>query len=274
LTIKLNFYFKFKTMKKLTFITISLCLSLIFPNNIKAENFEDLNKLLQTKQCENCDLSDAGLAMSDLKGANLRGANLVGADLSRANLTGADLSGANLSNASFFGSNLSGANLSGAIVNNTDFRDSYVEGVTLENVDFSRAHVQGAVGIPATAATAEQFYLWAMTADKEGNYPQAMRFYTRAIELNADLAPAYLARGVIKSRYGDAKNAIKDAEKAQELFEAQDNADGYLLSARFVQLVQARTEYDEKQEKNQGSPALVQAVSTVAPLLFRLFSPF
>lgn len=261
-------------MKKLTIISISVCLSLIFPGNTKAEDLQDLNQLLQSNQCENCNLSDAGLVMMDLKGANLRGANLVGANLSRANLTGADLSGANLSNASFYGANLSGANLSNAMVNNTDFRDSYVEGVTLNNVDFSRAHVQGAIGIPATAATAEQFYLWAMTADKEGNYPQAMRFYTRAIELNGDLAPAYLARGVIKSRYGDAKNAVKDAEKAQELFEAQENADGYLLSARFVQLVEARTEYDLEKEENKGSPALVQAASTVVPLLFRLFSPF
>ena len=261
-------------MKKLTVIALSLGLSLIFPNNTKAEKLEDLNRLLQTKQCENCDLIDAGLVMIDLKGANLRGANLVGANLSRANLMGADLSGANLSNASFFGANLSGANLSNAIVNNTDFRDSYVEGVTLNNVDFSRAHVQGAIGIPATAATAEQFYLWAMTADKEGNYPQAMRFYTRAIELNADLAPAYLARGVIKSRYGDATNAVKDAQKAQQLFEAQNNSEGYLLSQRFVQLVEARTEYENEEEGNKGSPAFVQAFSTVAPLLFKLFSPF
>ena len=261
-------------MKKLTLIAVSLSASLIFPHKIQAENFNDLNQLLQTRQCESCDLSDAGLVMSNLKGANLRGANLVGADLSRADLTGADLSGANLSNASFFGANLSGVNLSGAIVNNTDFRDSYVEGIILENVDLSRANVQGAIGIPATAATAEQFYLWAMTADKEGDYPQAMRFYTRAIELNGDLAPAYLARGVIKSRYGDAKNAIEDAEKAQELFKAQNDSDGYLLSARFVQLVEARTEYDKEKDENKGSPALVQAASTVVPLLFRLFSPF
>ena len=217
---------------------------------------------------------DSGLVMIDLKGANLRGANLVGANLSRADLAGADLSGANLTNASFFGANLSGANLSGATVTNTDFRDSYVQGIILENTDLSSANIQGTVGMPSSAATAKQFYLWAMKEDKQGNYSQAIKYYTQAIELEEDLAPAYLARAVIKSRYGSVDNAIEDAQKAQDLFETQENADGYVLSAQFMELVKARSEYEEQEGKNRGSDAFVQAVSAVVPLVFQLFSPF
>ena len=261
-------------MRKLALIGFSIGLNLIWAMDSNAENFQHLNQLLRTKQCEYCDLSDAGLVMMNLKGANLRGANLVGANLSRADLTGADLTGANLSNASFFGANLSGANLSGAIVNNTDFRSSYVEGVVLNNVDLSRAYVEGVIGMPATAASAQQFYMWAMTEDQQGNYPQAIKYYTQAIELDDSLAPAYLARAVIKSRYGNVDGALDDAQKAQGLFETQNNTDGYLLSERFVQMVEAREEYENKADKNQGSSGLVQAVSSVVPLIFDLFSPF
>ena len=41
-----------------------------------------------------------------------------------------------------------------------------------------------------------------------------------------------------------------------------------------MQLVQARSEYEEEEGKTRGSDAFVQAVSSVMPLVFRLFSPF
>ena len=261
-------------MKKLLIATCSVILTLATPYQTKAENFEHLDQLLTTGKCPNCDLIDAGLVMIDLKGADLRGANLIGANLSRADLTGADLSGANLTNASFFGANLSGVNFSGANLSGTDLRNSYLQGANVKNSNIGQAYIEGAQGLSGNAATAEQFYLWAMTEDKQGNYPQAMKYYSQAIELDGELAPAYLGRAVIKSRYGDADNAVKDALLAQELFESQENSDGYLLSARFVEMVQAREAYENEQEGDKGSPALVQAATTVVPLLFQLFSPF
>ncbi len=263
-------------MKKLAFIGLSLSLSLVFPSYTKAENIEHLNQVLQTKDCENCDLSHAGLVMINLKSANLRGANLVGANLSRADLTGADLSGANLTNTSLFGANLTGANLTGAIFNNTDLRNSYLSNVIITNTDLSKAYVEGAIGMPNNIASAEQFYLWAMQEDKEGNYTQALTYYNQAIELEPKLAPAYLARGIIKSRYGQVENAVSDAQTAQNLFETQNNSDGYLLSTRFIQMVEAREDYENNKDSkgNQGSPGFVQAVSSIVPFIFQLFSPF
>ncbi|MGI0480171.1 pentapeptide repeat-containing protein [Geminocystis sp. CENA526] len=259
-------------MNKSIIIISALLTSFALPTTVKAENIEHLNQLLRTKQCENCDLSNAGLVMANLTGANLRGANLVGANLSRANLTGADLRGANLTGASFFGANLSGANISEAIVNNTDFRTAYVQGVILNNTDISSAHIQGVVGIPETAGSAEQFYIWGVAEDKKGNYQGAMNHYNRSIELNPEFAEPYLSRAVIKSRYGDTNNALEDAQKAQDLFKQQENPEGYVLSNRFIESVKARTE-SEKNGGSQGSPQFVQIVNSVAPLLLKLFLP-
>lgn len=259
-------------MNKLSILFSTLLTSIIFPFPVSAENVAHLTQLLNTKQCENCDLTQAGLVMTNLAGANLQGANLMGANLSRANLMGANLSNANLSGASFHGANLSGANLSGAILNNSDFRNAYVQGVILNNTDISTAQIQGVVGIPATAGNAEQFYLWGVSEDKKGNYPMAVKYYSQAIEMNPDFAQAYLGRAIIKSRYGQTNTAIKDGEKAEELFKTQNNPDGYILSNRFIQLVKARTE-SEANEGNEGSPNFVNIVNSVAPLLFKLLLP-
>ena len=99
-------------LRVLASTTLLTALSLAIP--ALAANPEHTRQLLSTRQCEGCDLTNAGLVMANLAGANLRGANLSRANLSRANLADADLSGANLTGASLFGADLTGANLSGA----------------------------------------------------------------------------------------------------------------------------------------------------------------
>ncbi|MDP8933666.1 MAG: pentapeptide repeat-containing protein [Cyanobacteriota bacterium] len=65
-----------------------------------------VKELLQTKQCPECNFSNANLKGLDLQGVNLQGANLEGA-----NLSGAKLANANLKNAKLNRSNLTGADL-------------------------------------------------------------------------------------------------------------------------------------------------------------------
>lgn len=84
----------------------------------KASDPADVAKLMETRSCANCDLSEANLAgwtleKADLSGANLRDANLYKITLTSADLTGADLSGANLSGAKLAGAK--GAVLAGAM---------------------------------------------------------------------------------------------------------------------------------------------------------------
>ncbi|MGD1931864.1 MAG: pentapeptide repeat-containing protein [Leptolyngbyaceae cyanobacterium] len=88
-----------------------------------AANPADIQQLLQTNLCENCDLSGANLRGLNLQEAQLQGANLQGArlnfsDLSRANLRQANLQGAEISGTRFQGTNLQSADLTDAIVTN------------------------------------------------------------------------------------------------------------------------------------------------------------
>ena len=76
----------------------------------------DYQRLMATKKCVKCDLTEAYLSGADLVFTNLSGANLSGADLSDANLfytnlSTADLSGAYLSGADLNEENMSAANL-------------------------------------------------------------------------------------------------------------------------------------------------------------------
>ena len=65
-----------------------------------------VKQLLETKQCPECNFSNANLKGLDLQGFNLQGANLEGA-----NLSGAKLANANLKNANLNRANLTGADL-------------------------------------------------------------------------------------------------------------------------------------------------------------------
>jgi uncharacterized protein YjbI with pentapeptide repeats len=179
-----------------------------------AEDIQDLNKLFNTKACQNCDLSgsglvfsnfarfnlsgtdfsDANLSRSDLRGANLSGTNLArasllgaklnGADLSNANLSGADLNGVDLSNANLDGANLRGADLRGAYLVNAIFKDTNLEG----------AYLRGAVGIPTNAATASEFYTWGVMEAQGGGHRQAIAYFNQSLEVDPNFAFAYLGR--------------------------------------------------------------------------------
>jgi Pentapeptide repeats (8 copies) len=145
----------------------------------QAANSEHLKQLLASKNCQNCDLSGAGLVMADLQGADLSGANFAGANLSRANLTGADLRGANLSGASLFGANLNYAKLSGATIVGTDLRNAYLYGIELTDVTVNGANLQGASGIPSQIATPEEFYALGVAAAEKGNKQQAIDYFNQ-----------------------------------------------------------------------------------------------
>ena len=64
-------------------------------------NPEDLEKLKETNECPECDLSGANLKFANLEWANLKEANLEGANLRHANLRGGNLLGANLKGVRF-----------------------------------------------------------------------------------------------------------------------------------------------------------------------------
>ena len=260
-------------MKRLIFPLAVALFSCTLPSLAQAENIGDLQQLLDTKKCTGCDLSNSGLVQSSLAGAKLNDANLVGANLSQANLSGADLSGANLSGASLNGANLTGANLSRANLNGTDLRGAYLTNATLSGANLNNAYVQGVMGMPVDAGSPELFYGWGVVESKRGNQNAAIGNYDKALTLNPDFAPAYLARAVTYYRMGNESQAEIDAKAASSLFGEQGDLEGQKAADDFVLAMEnARKPKDDKQ-----SPAwmggMQQVVQTVGGLLLQFVLP-
>lgn len=243
----------------------------IAPLHARAENLEHIQQLLSTKNCPACDLSGAGLVLTDLTGANLSGANLVRTNLSRANLVGADLSGADLTGASLNGANLSGANLSGANLNGTDLRDALLFNAQLYGTNLRTAHIQGTVGIPQYAGTPEDFYAWGVVEAQRGNDKDAIRFFNQALSVKADFAPAYLARSVSRFNLGDLNGASQDAQVAATLFSVQQNPRGYQVAQNVIKGVEIAK---NPPKARSGGGSLGNVLVSIGSFLFQLLSPF
>ncbi|NJM22232.1 MAG: hypothetical protein HC836_39480 [Richelia sp. RM2_1_2] len=235
----------------------------------QAAKSEDVRQLLATKNCQNCDLSGAGLVMSDLSGADLRGANLSGANLSRANLSGADLRDADLSGASLFGANLSSAKLSGVNLLGADLRNTYLVNAQLTDVDVNTANLQGATGISSQIANPEQFYAWGVASAEKGNLQQATEYFNQAIAVKPDYAGAYLARGIARYHMLDSKGAFQDAQVAEKLFTSQKDTTGLQTAQAFIVEIQAPVEGKVRPAK----PTLMDFVGSLGSVLLQ-FLPF
>jgi uncharacterized protein YjbI with pentapeptide repeats len=245
----------------LALATILSTLSVSIP--VRAENLEHIRQLLSTKECNQCELSGAGLVMSNLAGAKLSGANLSQANLSQANLSGADLSGADLRGASLYGANLTGTNLAGAILDGTDLRTAYLTNANLLGTKLDTAYVQGAYGIPNYAGSPKQFYGWGLVESKKGNYLAAIEHYDQALNLDSEFAPAYLARGIANYRLGNKGDAKRDAEIAAKLFEKSQNAPGFQASQNFLVTMEAINQSNEEPEETSGFMRFVQGAASL-----------
>ncbi len=191
---------------------------------VQAENLDHIRQLLSTKQCANCDLSNAGLVFAQLSGANLAGANLTGANLSQANLAGANLTGANLAGATFSGANLAGAKLAGTNLQGTDLTRSYLVGTDLSGTSIDHALIEGAIGLAPTAGTADMFYQMALEAGRRRQYERAIENFNQVLVRKPDSALALMGRALAQLELGDQKGAIQDSEQAAVLFEQQGDA--------------------------------------------------
>jgi Ca-activated chloride channel homolog len=101
-------------------------------------------RLISTKGCVHCDLSNVNLSGLDLSGANLADANLNGANLSNTVLTHANLGGANLRDVNLSNSNLTKANLSRSDLTNANFSSSVLRGANLESANLQDTNFKNA----------------------------------------------------------------------------------------------------------------------------------
>lgn len=123
-------------------LTLGLCLGLTVPAAAWAYVSEDLEKLLKTKSCRQCDLAGALLEGKDLSQATIFASNLTAATFDGANLTGAaikrsDLSGTDFSDANLTNADLGQSRLTGAIMRDTD----------LTGADLSNARLNGVLAV-------------------------------------------------------------------------------------------------------------------------------
>ncbi len=92
---------------------------------------DDLDKLIETNACENCNLSGVELISRDLENAQLSGADLSDAKLTSANLDNADLSGTDLRSATLINASFIAANLRDATnVDSANFTGADLSGAT------------------------------------------------------------------------------------------------------------------------------------------------
>lgn len=177
-------------------ITAMASLALLSPLAF-SYNQADLQKLLDTNECNDCDLSGADLSNKGLYGAamlrsNLSAANLTGALLREAKLNGANLSkavlpNAKLNGATLSGANLSGANLNGAILININGDAATFTGATLTNADLTSAILS------CTDATT------ASTCVKLMNVQGQSALFNNATLSGADLSGADFSQGVMRN---------------------------------------------------------------------------
>lgn len=130
-------------MSRKIFFAVPWIITLIFVLGISAQEISPVERLLNTKECSECDLSGENLSNLDLSGTNLSGA-----DLSNTSLTNTMLAGANLSNVSLRGANLTLAVLIGANLSGADL--SYAN---LTETNLFRAKFTGTRGADFTGAT-------------------------------------------------------------------------------------------------------------------------
>jgi len=117
----------------------------------------DVQRLIKTNNCKNCDLQDADLSgikldraflrYAEMQKANLEGAHMTFADFIAANMREANLKGANLEGANFMHTKLEGADLSETNLRGTDMRDARLSGTDLSDADVQGADFKWAKGL-------------------------------------------------------------------------------------------------------------------------------
>ena len=121
----------------------------VWTTNASAESVtakDNLQKLLKTGSCRECDLSEINFTRMDLSGADLEKADLSLCKFSLANLSRANLRGAKLNGATFGGADLGNADLTGADLRGVIFDGAYLGGTKLDG-DFVTVKPYADIGV-------------------------------------------------------------------------------------------------------------------------------
>jgi uncharacterized protein YjbI with pentapeptide repeats len=137
-----NQIFKVITSYKLFVVIGVFICQLLFQPSILASISNDVEQLITTNNCSNCELSEVDLTSAKLQSADLTFANLNNSSLSKANLKSANLSHVKLQNSQLYGTDLSSANLEGADLKGAVLIDAILSNANLTNANLENCNLQ------------------------------------------------------------------------------------------------------------------------------------
>ena len=258
---------------RLGLAVVLFCSGTISPAAPKGD--DALIQLLQTRNCQGCQLADVDLVHAQLQDADLEGAKLQRANLSQARLDGANLRDADLSFTSLHGASLRGANLQGSTLVGSDLREVDLTGAILDPNALEQAHWRGAVGLQATTHSHAALHNAGVAASESNRWSDAEELFGLAILKQPDAAESWVARGIARERLGKRPLAIQDFNYASRLY--SDNG----ANKTADQLTIAALSLEDKSVKKQsgngaGSAVLNGLLSTsqaLLPMAMKLFLP-
>ena len=242
-----------------------------------AADQQDLIQLLESRQCQACQLSSVDLTHADLRDADLQRARLQRANLSQARLDGADLNGSDLSFTSFQGASLRGADLRNSRLIGTDLRRADLTGAFLDQNALDQSHWNGAKGIKKGARSHAGLHNAGVEAALAGRWPMAEQLFNAAIEANPDEPLSWVARGLSRGEQGKDDLASRDLAYAGELFAKQGDAiKADQLKQASQRVYDSTDEPDVANGNGVGSALLSGALSAaqaLAPIALKALMP-
>ena len=109
-----------------------------------AQNAGQIAKVRAGANCPRCNLFQADLSNTELKGKNLAGARLRQADLSLAEMNRTSFAGGDLRDVNFYGGVFGGASFAGSNLTNASFVGAYLEGANFRGATLTGANISGA----------------------------------------------------------------------------------------------------------------------------------
>jgi tetratricopeptide (TPR) repeat protein len=242
-----------------------------------AADQQDLIQLLESRQCQACQLSDVDLTHADLRDADLQRARLQRANLSQARLDGADLNGSDLSFTSLQGASLRGANLRNSRLMGTDLRRADLTGALLDQNALDQSHWNGAKGVSQGALSHAGLHNAGVEAALAGRWRDAEQLFNAAIKADPDEPLSWVARGLSRGEQGKDDLASRDLAHASELFADQgDMVKADQLKEASQRVYEIPNQPDTPNGNGVGSALISGALSAaqaLAPIALKALMP-
>jgi len=239
---------------------------------------DDLNFLLQQRNCPGCVLVDADLVHADLRNSDLRNSKLMRANLGQAQMDGANLSGADLSFTSLRGASLRGADLRGCQLYGTDLREADLSGAQLSPNALEEAHWQGAQGIAKGSRSHATVHNAGVEAFQAGRWSKAEQLFSDAVRIDPDEPLSWIARGISRGEQAKDNLAAKDFIYAANIYQTRGAKEWALELTIAAENIQKRRFKDNSPHEGDGIggkllQGTINGVRMLAPIAAKALIP-